>query len=98
MTNEELAKNGFELCEMGGDCDFCETEVEQKDYFWHRTSYEYIEGDYYCRECASKEVSAFEGFLTPLALDGGDSPRQPSQSTLEGFTPAEQGTTPAPRQ
>ena len=33
-----------------------------------------------------------------LHMDAGDSPRQPSQSTLEGFTPAEQGTTPAPRQ
>jgi 16S rRNA G966 N2-methylase RsmD len=32
-----------------------------------------------------------------LHMDAGDSPRQPSQSTLEGFTPAEQGTTPAPR-
>ena len=41
-------------------------------------------------------------FFTPsnnrLHMDAGDSPRQPSQSTLEGFTPAEQGTTPAPRQ
>ena len=33
-----------------------------------------------------------------LHMDAGDSPRQPIQSTLEGFTPAEQGTTPAPRQ
>ena len=33
-----------------------------------------------------------------LHMDAGDSPRQPSQSTLEGFTPAEQGSTPAPRQ
>ena len=33
-----------------------------------------------------------------LHMDAGDSPRLPSQSTLEGFTPAEQGTTPAPRQ
>ena len=32
-----------------------------------------------------------------LHMDAGDSPRQPSQSTLEGFTPAEQGNTPAPR-
>ena len=40
--------------------------------------------------------------LTPsnnrLHMDAGDSPRLPSQSTLEGFTPAEQGTPPAPRQ
>lgn len=34
---------------------------------------------------------------TPLALDGGDSPRLPGFSTPEGFTPAEQGSTPAPR-
>ena len=33
-----------------------------------------------------------------LHVDAGDSPRLPSQSTLEGFTPAEQGSTPAPRQ
>ena len=33
-----------------------------------------------------------------LHMDAGDSPRLPSQSTLEGFTPAEQGSTPAPRQ
>ena len=33
-----------------------------------------------------------------LHMDAGDSPRLPSQSTLEGFTPAEKGTTPAPRQ
>ena len=33
-----------------------------------------------------------------LHMDAGDSPRLPSQSTLEGLTPAEQGTTPAPRQ
>ena len=33
-----------------------------------------------------------------LHMDAGDSPRLPSQSTLEGFTPAEQGSTPSPRQ
>ena len=33
-----------------------------------------------------------------LHMDAGDSPRLPSHSTLEGFTPAEHGTTPAPRQ
>lgn len=33
-----------------------------------------------------------------LHMDAGDSPRQPSQSTLEGFTPDEQGSTPSPRQ
>ena len=31
-----------------------------------------------------------------LHMDAGDSPRLPSQSTLEGFTPAEQGHKPAP--
>ena len=33
-----------------------------------------------------------------LHMDAGDSPRQPSQSTLEGFTPAEADSTSAPRQ
>jgi site-specific DNA-methyltransferase (adenine-specific) len=33
-----------------------------------------------------------------LHMDAGDSPRQPSQSTFEGFTPAEADSTPAPRQ
>ena len=60
MKNEELAKYGFELCEMSGECDFCEKEVEQQNYFWRSTSYEYVEGDYYCRECASKEASAMK--------------------------------------
>ena len=32
-----------------------------------------------------------------LHMDAGDSPRQPSQSTLEGFTPAEADSTSAPR-
>lgn len=56
MNNDELEKYGFQLCEMPGECDFCEKEVEQKNYFFHRTSYEHIEGDYYCRECAIKEI------------------------------------------
>ena len=33
-----------------------------------------------------------------LHMDAGDSPALPGFSTPEGFTPAEQGTTPAPRQ
>jgi hypothetical protein len=33
-----------------------------------------------------------------LHMDAGDSPRLPGFSQPEGFTPAEQGTTPAPRQ
>jgi len=70
MSNDELEKYGFELCEFDGECDSCENEhVAQEDYFWRSTSHEYVEGDYYCRECASKEVSAFEGFLTQLAPD-----------------------------
>ena len=58
----------------------------------------------YC-EIAEKRLSEAvlsHKFLTPsnnrLHWTGGDSPASPSQSTLEGFTPAEQGTTPAPRQ
>ena len=49
-----------------------------------------------------KEAALQHHLFTPsnnrLHMDAGDSPRQPSQSTLEGFTPAEQGTTPSPRQ
>jgi hypothetical protein len=52
-------------------------------------------------EIARREIEGVVAF-TPsnnrLHMDAGDSPRQPSQSTLEGFTPAEQGITPAPRQ
>ena len=62
-----------------------------------------IEQKYYSlAESRIKEAVLSQNFLTPsnnrLHMDAGDSPRQPSQSTLEGFTPAEQGTTPAPRQ
>ena len=53
-------------------------------------------------ESRLKSAVLSPSFFTPsnnrLHMDAGDSPRQPSQSTLEGFTPAEQGTTPAPRQ
>ena len=49
-----------------------------------------------------KQAALQQTLFTPsnnrLHMDAGDSPRLPSQSTLEGFTPAEQGTTPAPRQ
>ena len=49
-----------------------------------------------------KQAVRKPNFLTPsnnrLHMDAGDSPRQPSQSILEGFTPAEQGHKPAPRQ
>ena len=53
-------------------------------------------------ESRLKEAVLQPNLFTPsnnrLHMDAGDSPRLPSQSTLEGFTPAEQGTTPAPRQ
>ena len=53
-------------------------------------------------EKSIKSVALQPLLFTPsnnrLHMDAGDSPRLPSQSTLEGFTPAEQGTTPAPRQ
>lgn len=56
MTNDLLSQHGFELCEMDGECDFCNRDVSQGEYFWKSTSYEYVEGDYYCRQCATKEV------------------------------------------
>jgi hypothetical protein len=59
----ELSNYGFELCEMSGECDFCEKETEQRDYFWKRTSYETIEGDYSCRNCASKQAREFDEFI-----------------------------------
>lgn len=54
----------------------------------------------YC-ELAVKGLAQMSLFTLPnnrLHMDAGDSPRLPSQSTLEGFTPAEQGSTPSPRQ
>ena len=45
-----------------------------------------------------ESIEPFTPSNNRLHMDAGDSPRQPSQSTLEGFTPAEQGSTPAPRQ
>jgi len=49
--------------------------------------------------CGSMSKSFYqERHLTPLALDAGDSPRLPGFSKPEGFTTAEQGSTPAPRQ
>jgi DNA modification methylase len=49
-----------------------------------------------------KQAALQQTLFTPsnnrLHWTGGDSSASPSQSTLEGFTPAEQGTTPAPRQ
>lgn len=56
MPNDELLKYGFELCTMDGQCDSCDKEIKQGEYFWKRTSYEYVEGDYWCRECATEEV------------------------------------------
>ena len=97
MSNDELAKYGFELCEMGGECDFCEKDVEQPNYFWRSTSYEYVEGDYYCRECASKEAFKFDGFLTQLALDGGDSAALQTLSTPEVLSTLQVESTPTHR-
>jgi hypothetical protein len=56
MTDHELALEGFQLCTMGGDCDTCLKDTPQGEYFWERTSYEYVEGDYWCRACAVAEV------------------------------------------
>lgn len=75
--NEQLRQAGFQLCEMDGECDFCEKEVKQGDYFWLRTSYEYVEGDYYCRKCAVKRLDdddapppdAIAAYLTEQGVD-----------------------------
>ena len=59
-------------------------------------------GYFQIAEKRAKSAVLQQRLFTPsnnrLHMDAGDSPRLPSQSTLEGFTPAEQGTTPAPRQ
>lgn len=58
-------------------------------------------GYFQIAEKRAKSAVLQQRLFTPsnnrLHMDAGDSPRQPSQSTLEGFTPAEQGTTPTPR-
>ena len=68
-------------------CNFSKNKKNPKD-FATKAAYENI----------MKYFSKLKICLTPLALDGGDSPRLPGFSTPEGFTPAEQGSTPAPRQ
>ena len=59
-------------------------------------------GYFQIAEKRAKSAVLQQRLFTPsnnrLHMDAGDSPRQLSQSTLEGFTPAEQGSTPAPRQ
>lgn len=57
-----------------------------------------IEKDEGIFQTAVLRLKSFTPSNNRLHMDAGDSPRLPSQSTLEGFTPAEQGTTPAPRQ
>lgn len=57
MTNEQLAKHGFELCEMDWDCDYCLQSVPKGELFFRSTSCEYVEGDYWCRTCAEKWVA-----------------------------------------
>lgn len=58
-------------------------------------------GYFQIAEKRAKSAVLQQRLFTPsnnrLHMDAGDSPRLPSQSTLEGFTPAEQGTTPTPR-
>ena len=60
MTNEELAREGFELCEGSAECDFC---GDNGECFWRRTSYEYVEGEYACRLCAVKKIEADMAFI-----------------------------------
>jgi len=62
LNSAQLNRYGFENCTMSGECDFCERDTPQKDYFWRSCGDEYNEGDYYCRECAIKE------FQSPEAL------------------------------
>ncbi len=57
-----------------------------------------IEKDKAIFETAVLRLKSFTPSNNRLHMDAGDSPRLPSQSTLEGFTPAEQGHKPAPRQ
>jgi hypothetical protein len=60
MTNDELNFCGYELCEFGGECDICNGTVA--DLFFHRTNYEVIEGDYYCKECAEEAIKESNNF------------------------------------
>jgi hypothetical protein len=62
MTDEELAEYGYEVCEFTDVCDDCEEEIPQGELFFHRTSPEYMEGDYFCRTCASKSIQSAEEF------------------------------------
>ena len=59
-------------------------------------------GYFQIAEKRAKSAVLQQRLFTPsnnrLHMDAGDSPRQPSQSTLEGFTPAEADSTHAPRQ
>lgn len=62
MDDATLELYSFLLCEMGGDCDYCQKETPEGEYFWYRTSYEYVEGDYYCRTCATTQAQNIELF------------------------------------
>lgn len=57
MINDALALEGFQLCEGNGNCDFCHQDIPEGEYFWRRTSYEYVEGDYACRACAGAWIA-----------------------------------------
>lgn len=63
MTDNELVTEGFQICTMGGDCDKCQMDVREGEYFWMRTSYEYEEGDYLCRACATAQIEADRKFI-----------------------------------
>ena len=51
LENDRLSRYRFENCTMSGECDFCEKDTPQNDYFWRPCGGEHNEGDYYCREC-----------------------------------------------
>lgn len=63
MDNEQLALEGFLLCEGSDDCDFCRQIANDGNLFWLRTSYEYTEGNHYCRSCAIKQIEADKKFV-----------------------------------
>lgn len=57
---DEMRKQGFEQCTFAGECDFCHCIARLGDLFWYRTSFEYVEGDYYCRSCVENTVTKYQ--------------------------------------
>ena len=85
-------------CFMGSGTSGVASKITGRSFIGYEINAEF----YSIAEKRISEAVLEQRYLTPsnnrLHMDAGDSPRLPSQSTLEGFTPAEQGATPAPRQ